>query len=196
MSLFGRRTTSETPLAGGDFIEPDTAERKKGRATPKRSQSEAARKRRAAPPRNSKEAKAVQRDRVREQRLRQREAMQKGDDRYLPARDKGPLKRYIRDYIDAHRTIGEFLIPVFIVLFVVVYIRTSYTQFLGSVAWVVILGALALDSVRVLYGVRKGITEKFGADKTKGIAMYALMRSWQMRKLRLPKPQVKHGAQI
>lgn len=192
MSLFGRRgVAGEDALVSDDTLEPEHVG--KGRPTPKRRDAESARRRRVAPPRNSKEAKALQRERTREARARQRAALQSGDERYLPERDRGPVKRYIRDYVDSRRTIGEFLIPVFVVLFLLVYVKTSYTQFLGSIAWIIILAAMTLDSMRILHGLRKGITERFGADQVKGNSMYALMRAWQMRRLRLPKPQVRPG---
>jgi hypothetical protein len=50
--------------------------------------------------------------------------------------------------------------------------------------------------VRIIRGVKKAITERFGADETRGITMYALMRSWQMRRLRLPKSTVRPGDAI
>ena len=55
---------------------------------------------------------------------------------------------------------------------------------------------MAADSIRVVRGLKAKIRERFGDDKTKGIAMYAVMRSWQMRRLRLPKPKVKAGDAI
>ncbi|MGH3501315.1 MAG: DUF3043 domain-containing protein [Nocardioidaceae bacterium] len=168
----------------------------KGHPTPKRKESEAARKKRMAPPRNKKEANKLHRERMKAQRVKQREAMQGGDDRYLPARDQGKVKRFIRDYVDVHRTIGEFLIPIFIIIFVLVYIRTAWAAAMGTYMWIVILLLLAFDSTRIVRGVKRGITERFGAEETSGITMYTLMRSWQMRRLRLPKPQVKAGQEI
>ena len=38
------------------------------------------------------------------------------------------------------------------------------------------------------------LIEKFGADKiNKSLRWYAVMRVFQLRRARLPKPQVKHG---
>ena len=39
-----------------------------------------------------------------------------GDDARLPARDKGPVRRYIRDYIDARWNLGEFMLPVMLIV--------------------------------------------------------------------------------
>jgi Protein of unknown function (DUF3043) len=133
---------------------------------------------------------------VRASRGKVREAMETGDDRYLPARDKGPVKRYIRDYVDSHRTIGQFLLPIFFVIFVLAYVGTTWSPVLGNFAWLVVMVLLALDSVRIVRGLKAGVRSRFGADATKGVTMYALMRSWQMRRLRLPKPLVKPGDSI
>lgn len=116
--------------------------------------------------------------------------MESGDDRYLPARDQGPVRRYIRDYVDTHRSIGEFLLPIFFVIFLLVYVNTTWAATVSSTAWLVVIAALVLDSVRIMRGLKAGLRSRFGDEATGGVTMYALMRSWQMRRLRMPKPQV------
>jgi Protein of unknown function (DUF3043) len=192
--LFGRRTPTDPSV---DEQEELDATQGKGRATPKRKEAEAARKKRMTPPRTRKEASALHRERAKEQRGKQREAMAgAGDDRFLPSRDQGPVKKFIRDYIDSRRTVGEFLIPIFLLMFMAAILLSGVTPYLGTFAWVGILLLLTLDSIRVVRGLKKAITEKFGAGETRGITMYALMRSWQMRRLRLPKSTVKPGDSI
>jgi hypothetical protein len=192
--LFGRRTPTDPVVEEQEELD---AAQGKGRATPKRKEAEAARKKRMTPPRNRNEANALHRQRVKEQRGKQREAMAGvGDDRFLPTRDQGPVKKFIRDYVDSRRTIGEFLIPVFLVMFMASILLSSITQYVGTFAWVAVLVLLTFDSVRILRGVKKAITERFGADETRGITMYTLMRSWQMRRLRLPKSTVRPGDAI
>lgn len=194
--MFGRRTSTEEAAAQVE-LSTDTSDSRaasKGRPTPKRKEAEAIRKKRNAPPRTRKEASALQRERSREQRLKQKAAMETGDQRYLPARDQGDVKKFIRDYVDSHRTVGEFLLVIFVAIFALVYIPGAAV--LGTFAWIVVLAVVLFDSVRVLRGVRSGVAARFGAHETKGITMYTLMRSWQMRRLRLPKPQVKHGQPI
>jgi Protein of unknown function (DUF3043) len=168
----------------------------KGRPTPTRAQAQAARKQRTAPPRNRKEAAARRKVAANASRGKMREAMKTGDERYLPARDQGPVRRYVRDYVDTHRTIGEFLLPIFFGIFLLVYVNSTWASTLGSTAWLVVIAALGIDSVRILRGVKAALRSKFGDDATSGITMYALMRAWQMRRLRLPKPQVKPGDAI
>ena len=196
--MFGRRSATDAAEAKAEAerAELETAQGK-GRATPKRKEAEAARKKRLTPPRTRKEANALHKQRVKEQRGKQREAMAGGgDDRYLPARDQGPVKKLIRDYVDSHRTIGEFLIPVFLIMFVLAVVLSPFTQYIGTFAWLTVLVVLGLDSVRILRGVKKAVSDRFGAAETRGITMYALMRSWQMRRLRLPKATVRPGDQV
>lgn len=194
--MFGRRSASDAAEAAAAAEQAEfEAAQGKGRATPKRKEAEALRKKRLAPPRNKKEANALHRERVREQRVKTRAAMSgTGDDRFLPARDQGPVKKLIRNYVDSHRTIGEFLIPAFLLVFVFGILLAQYAAY-TPILWIAVLVALAADSVRVLRGVRKAIIDRFGAAGTQGITMYTLMRSWQMRRLRLPKPIVRPGGE-
>ena len=39
-----------------------------------------------------------------------RAGLMAGDDRYLPARDQGPAKAFVRDYIDRKRRLSEYFI--------------------------------------------------------------------------------------
>ncbi len=168
----------------------------KGRPTPSRKEAEAARKKRLAAPRNRKEANLLRREKMREARARQRQALESGDDRYLPARDQGPVKRLVRDYVDSRRTIGEFMLPIFLLIFVTVYINTEWAARFSSSAFLSVMLLMIFDSVRISRGAKAAVRAKFGDDETKGITMYTLMRSWQMRRLRLPKPQIKAGDPI
>ncbi len=191
--MFGRRSTPVPP----DPAEPPVVTvAGKGRATPSRKEAEAARKKRQAPPRDRKEAAARRKEAIRAARAKTRAAMETGEDKYLPARDQGPVKRYVRDYVDSHRTIGEFMLPIFFVIFILVYVNTEWAARFSSSAFLSVILLMIFDSVRMSRGSKAAVREKFGADQTKGITMYTLLRSWQMRRLRLPKPRVKAGASI
>jgi hypothetical protein len=192
--VFGRRTPTEPVI--DEPVEVDTAAGK-GRATPKRKEAEAARKKRMTPPKTRKEASVMRRERMRDQRIKQRQALSgTGDDRYLPARDRGPVKKLVRDYIDSRRTIGEFLIPIFLLMFLLAIVLSGVMPNLGTFAWVAVILLLTVDSIRVVRGVKNIVTERFGADAAKGISMYAVMRALQMRRLRMPKATVGPGATI
>jgi hypothetical protein len=189
--VFGRRSKSPQP----DASEVSTKAGGKGHPTPTRKEAEEARKARLTAPKSRRGQAARSRDQTRDARARVRTALQTGDDKYLPERDKGPVKRYVRDYVDSRRTIGELLLPVFFVVFVIVIALPQFSA-IGSSAWLAIIFLMVADSARIVRGVKAGVRERFGDDRTKGVSMYAVMRAWQMRRLRLPKPQVSHGDQV
>lgn len=167
----------------------------KGRPTPSRKEAEAARKQRLTPPRGRKELAARKREQTKTARTQMRTAMETGDDRYLPARDQGPVKRFTRDYVDSRRTIGEFLLPVFFVIFVVALVDKRLAAY-SSYAWLVVIAWMVVDSVLITRGVKAGIRQRFSEADTKGITLYAVTRALQMRRLRLPKPLVSPGDKI
>jgi Protein of unknown function (DUF3043) len=194
--MFRRRTQPPSSDSGSDNA--DVTGGGKGRPTPTRKEAEAARRQRLSAPRTRKEQQAARRAQVAQSRAQQRLALSTGDDRYLPARDKGPVKRYVRDYVDSRWCVGEVLVPIFFVVFVVLLTVPDSVKGLGVYAWLVMLLAMGADAVRVVRGVRAGIRQRFGEGETRtqGVAMYAVLRALQMRRLRLPKPLVGHGDSI
>ncbi len=169
--------------------EPDSDSFRKGRPTPKRKEREAAL-RRPLVSNNRKE----QRARLAKERERARLGMAQGEEKYLPARDKGPQRRWVRDFIDARWNVGEFLIPIMFAVIVATFLPSLETQFFAIILlWAFFLVTI-VDSAIAGLQVRKGLRLKFGPNGVEnGVRWYAAMRSLQMRGLRLPKPQVKRG---
>ena len=161
----------------------------KGRPTPTRKEREAERQRPLVA--NSRKEK---RDRLRAAREKAREGMARGDERYLPLRDKGPQRRWVRDYVDSRRSFGEFLIPMMFAVIIATFLPSIEAQVVAIIVlWGFFLLAI-LDSYIIGYQVRKGLSAKYGPDNVeRGVRWYAAMRGLQMRGLRLPKPQVKRG---
>lgn len=164
----------------------------KGRPTPTRAEREAARRRPLVA--NTKEAKARARAELRERQDRARIGMANGEERYLPPRDKGPQKRFARDYTDAGWHLGELLMPAMIVVIITTFIPLDFFQYWSFVAlWIFIFFVIG-DMIILSANVKKKAAAAFGADKReKGLGWYAAMRSVQMRFMRLPKPQVARG---
>ncbi len=166
----------------------------KGRPTPRRKVAEAANKRPLVPNDRRAAAKAA-REKQREMRDRQYQAMQTGDERYLPPRDKGPVKRYVRDYVDARWNLGEFFLPVALVFIVLSLFTASNTDlaFVTVMALYAIVLLTVVDAFVMWRRLRKRIVGKFG-EVPRGTVMYAVMRAFQLRRARLPKPvHKKHG---
>jgi hypothetical protein len=124
---------------------------------------------------------------------RQRQALAGGDERYLPARDKGPIRRFARDFIDSRFNIAEFFLPMAVVILVLSMIRVPALQNIALLLWLVVIVLIVLDSIVTGVRLKKRLNERFPDDNKRGAVAYALMRSLQMRRLRLPKPQVKRG---
>ena len=161
----------------------------KGRPTPRRRDREAEHKRPLVA-NSRKEA----RERMRKVRERARIGMANGEERYLPQRDKGPQRKWVRDYVDARWNFGETLIPIMFAVIIATFLPSIEAQFIAiAVLWGFFLITI-LDSVLVGHQVRKGLREKYGFENAEtGVRWYGAMRALQMRGLRLPKPQVKRG---
>ena len=192
--MFRRRSTSAAPVVDAGSTAAQAGG--KGRPTPTRKEAEAARKQSLTTPRTRKEQSAARRAQTQAARERQRLGMATGNDAYLPERDKGPVRRFARDFVDRRWCIGEVLMPLFIVVFVILLVTPTQVNAFASLAWLLVLVAMVADAVRIARGVRTGVKERFGEAETKGVAIYAILRAWQMRRLRMPKPLVGHGDSI
>jgi Flp pilus assembly protein TadB len=173
--------------------QPRDPQAPKGRPTPKRSAAQSQRRSRAHTPTNRKDATKAQREARRVDMARQREAMASGDERYLPVRDKGPVRRFARDFVDSRWCVAEFFLPMAVVILVLTMIRVPSIQSIALLLWLVIIVLIVLDSVLIWVRLGKRLQERFPNENLKGVKPYAVMRTLQMRRLRLPKPQVKRG---
>ncbi|HEY8281139.1 MAG TPA: DUF3043 domain-containing protein [Leifsonia sp.] len=185
---------SEAALHAAETPEETEARLKQGKGapTPTRREQEAARKRPLVPT-DRKEAARAARQHTAEAREKARLGMAAGDDRYLTARDRGPQRRYVRDYVDARFSIGEYLIPVMLFVIVLSFLP-GYFQVYGLLALWAFFAIAVIDCVILGFRVTKRIGAKFGASKVeRGLRWYAAMRALQLRVMRLPKPQVKRG---
>ncbi|MCU1446378.1 DUF3043 domain-containing protein [Cryobacterium sp.] len=164
----------------------------KGQPTPSRRVQEAANKRPLVPDDRKLAAKQA-RAKSAEARERARLGMAAGDDKYLPLRERGPQKRFARDYIDARFNVGEFMIPVMFLVILLTFFPDPNIQTYGILAlWAFFLVAI-VDCVILGFILTKKIEAKFGKDRAEKVRWYAAMRALQLRVMRLPKPQVKRG---
>lgn len=190
--MFGRSKTTSEPSPEPTQAEP-RAEGAKNRPTPKRREQEAAR-RRPLVVTDRKKARESDRLARRESSLRMRQALATGDERYLPARDKGAVRRYIRDYVDARWSVGEIMLPVMVVVLVLSFLRQSWAL---MVVFLLVYGLLlvsVVDTALMWRRLRRKLVAKFGADADlRGGAWYAAMRAFQIRRTRAPRPQVARG---
>lgn len=160
----------------------------KGQATPRRKDQEAANKRPLVPT-DRKLARQEARIAQAQAREKARIGLAAGDERYLPARDRGVQRRFARDFVDARYSFGELLVP-----FMVLVIVTSFipgTEIASVTVMWVFIAFVFIDSLFLIIGLRRRIEAKFGPKSMeRGVRWYAIMRGVQMRPMRMPKPQV------
>lgn len=192
MHLF-RRNPAPTPTDQPVEAKPGG----KGRPTPSRREAEAAARARARLPRDRKARARRQRELRMESSRKVREAMKTGDEKHLPPRDQGPVKRYIRDLIDARLGFSELLAPMLIVIMLLGYgVAGEGGMFLANSLWFTTIILVIIDVVVLRLRLRKGIRQRFPDESLKGTTFYALMRALNMRFLRMPKPRVKIGQKL
>ena len=164
----------------------------KGRPTPKRRQQEAANKRPLVIT-DRKVAKVTDKAKRREAVALQRQAMVTGDDAHLPVRDKGPERRFIRDYIDARWSVGELMLPIMLIVLALSLLGQRWQLLVFFLVYGLVIVAI-IDAFFMWRRIKVKLAAKFGPGKVpSGGLMYAMMRSFQIRPTRMPKPQVKRG---
>lgn len=218
MSLLGRKKhESDTGADAAEVVDSDvepTEPRKstapKGRPTPKRdaarrrgpvspapmTAAEARRRRKETKQKLSREErrefKAAQRQRTADRR----EKMMAGEEAYLLPRDKGPVRRYVRDVVDARRNLLGLFIPIaFALVFVMLAIPTPQVNGLVSIAMLVLVVIMLIDAFILGRKVNKLVDAKFPKNTETGwrLGFYAASRATQLRRMRAPRPRVNRG---
>ena len=166
---------------------------KKGKPTPKRKEAQAKLKVSSLSPAASKEAKKALKEQSRSRRLETRAAYMRGEESALPVRDKGPARRFVRNYVDERKSVTEyFLVFIMVILFLTV-IPSRAVQLAAIALMYSAMIWVALDGFLLSRRIKKIVAAKFPDESTKGIGLYGWMRSTQLRRLRAPAPQVGPG---
>lgn len=165
----------------------------KGRATPKRKDSESKRKNSSLSPIVGREQKKAAKALAKQNRMIQRAAYLRGEDSALPVRDRGPVRRFVRNYVDSRRSTGEYFLPIIFLVLILTLIPVAAVQIAAIALMYGVLLFAVIDGFFLARRIRKIVSEKFPDAPTKGLGMYAWLRSTQMRRLRAPHPSVKVG---
>ena len=171
----------------------------KGRPTPKRSEAERRRRQPyTAPPTDKKGAAAHQRERRRAEQKRRMDAMRRGEEWALPAKDRGPVKALARDYIDSRRVIvSEYILfAVFALIFLVFLLGAAKRSTAVLYLEVGIVALIALEAVFHASVVRRLARQRLPGESTRGIAWYVAKRSIRLRSSRIPPARVARGDAI
>jgi hypothetical protein len=187
-----RRRTEAAPEEAPQVVKPGG----KGRPTPKRSEAQKRRQQYITAPRDRKAAYRQMRERQAQNRDKVREGMKQGDERYLLKRDKGPVRRFARDYVDGRRTVGSYLMYAMFVIVLLSFIRTPITALLMLFAPPLLLALVLVEGVWISTRVKRLTAERFPDEDRKGVGLYAAVRAMQIRRFRVPAPQVKVGERV
>jgi hypothetical protein len=198
IGVFGKKSKAEQDP------KPEKNPQGKGRPTRSRKEAEAANLRPMIP-KDRKEAKRRRRERENEAWRRQQIAMETGDERYMPARDKGRIRRFTRDYVDARWSLAEFVLPAMLLLIIgmlgmVMLARATSEQVAATVVQVLTYGTYGLlllsvfEAIYVNAKIKRLTQEKWPHEPwPKRNWFYTFSRMIMARRWRQPKPQVERG---
>lgn len=183
----------------------------KGRPTPKRREAEARRRGPVAPPpMTSKEARErrkankgtkVDRKKASEERRAssadRRARMLAGEDKFLLPRDKGPVREYARDLVDARRNLVGLFMPLALLLIFALFLDPAVQAYVTLAMFVMMLFMVG-EGIFIGRQINNRVRARF-PDTTDGgfkLGWYAFVRASQIRKMRAPAPRVNRGAAV
>jgi hypothetical protein len=188
---------------GGDAGGLDAADPRrptgKGRPTPKRREAQ---KRRtgpvAPPPRTRREAYRRTKGEQSVRRAEFRQGMRTGDDKYMLARDRGPVRKLVRDIVDSRRNAGVlFLLIAFIAFFGLLMPSVQLRAYATSL-WLAAFLLVVIDTIFLGVRIRREVRERHpdATDRASRLILYGASRAVMIRRLRMPPPQVKVGDKV
>jgi len=188
VALFGRKSAADEepeptpPLVeevGGGANTP-----KKGRPTPSRKEAEDARRNRVTRTLTKKEARA---ETTRQNRVERAKSMS--------ARESVPEKALMRDYVDSRFSIGEFLLPALVIILALTFLSTAIPRIalISTVAMYAFILLVLLDCFVMWRGFKKVLAQRLPKASPKGLLMYGMNRSIQIRRFRMPAARIKRG---
>jgi hypothetical protein len=201
-SIFRRKPADEATEPVVDDVATESASpksytAKKGEATPKRVIT--GRRAGGAAPVTQRQANLRSRDKSRQDRAEQRAGMMAGDERFLLARDRGPVRKIARDVIDSRHNVGTIFIFVLVAILVGSFQgMPSQIRAAANLLFVVMIVLMLLDTALVYRRIRRLARERVpnATERWTSLYFYTVMRSISFRPMRVPKPQVKVGDKI
>lgn len=181
MALF-RRNSQPAPEPPTTVESAPTG--KKDRPTPTRKEAEAARRQRMSTTLSKKESRAAAGRQSRSDRMRA-----------ISAREATPEKILMRDYIDARFNIGEFLLPSVVVILAVTVLGSYWPRvtLIATLAMYLFILAVFVDGYLMWRRFKKVLAARLPKTSPKGLLLYGMTRSTQIRRFRSPAPRIKRG---
>jgi hypothetical protein len=174
----------------------DAGQPGKGRPTPKRRDVEASRPRRSLAPAVKKADRKALKAQQRKKREELRGAYMRGEERALPTRDKGPARKFARNYVDSRYSVAEFFMPLLMVVLLLSIIPSQGVKILATLFMYMVILISFMDGYLMGRKIKAHVAETYPEEKLKGLAIYAWLRSTQIRRLRSPAPLVKRGEKL
>lgn len=165
----------------------------KGRPTPKRSEAERRRRQPFNAPTDRKAAGKQARERNSADRARRQEAMKRGEEWALLAKDKGPVRKLVRDYVDSRRGLSEYSLFGLMLFAVLLFIPGLHGSALVGYVLYALLLVMVVESVVVSRRAIRLVQQRFPGQSTRGLRWYATQRGAMIRRFRVPAPTVKPG---
>ncbi|QUR68004.1 DUF3043 domain-containing protein [Mycobacterium spongiae] len=208
-----------SPIGSPDGARPDAPRGShttdpKGRPTPKRSDAARRRKGPVAPapmtaaeararrkllarPKLSRQERRADRAASRARMADRRDRMMAGEEAYLLPRDRGPIRRYVRDLVDSRRNVLGLFMPSALALLFVMF-AVPQVQLYMSPAMLLLMALMAIDAILLGRKVGRLVDAKFPSNTESHwkLGLYAAGRASQMRRMRAPRPQVKRGSSV
>ena len=119
--------------------------------------------------------------------------MKRGEEWALNPRDRGPARALTRDYVDAKRRISEYYMYILVILVAALFVRTKSIQSYLAPFVLALIVIIAVDAYFVRRGLRRLMNERLPGESQRGLTAYAVMRAIQIRRFRMPQPQVNPG---
>jgi len=124
--------------------------------------------------------------------LAHREALRRGDPDALPKRDRGPVRKIARDWVDSHRMISNYMLILFPLMVVGYFIQYLNIAVIALLFTIVVEWYLTGRRIRALAASRLDDVR----EGPWGLGFYAGSRAYMPRRWRMPGPQVQIGDSI
>lgn len=201
---------------GPDSVSPGGASTRttapKGRPTPKRNEkikkrgpvapapltaAEARQRRKEARRTMTKEERRAEKIARRSALTKQRERMMEGEEAYLLPRDKGPVRRYVRDIVDARRNLLGLFLPLSLIL-IFLMLAAPKLAYYSPPFTLLLVFTMFFDGYLLVRKVNRAVAAKFpdNTESRSKLGLYAVSRATQLRRSRIPRPRVERGAKV
>jgi Protein of unknown function (DUF3043) len=183
VALFRRNNQTVTPEPATTTVDPGPAG-KKDHPTPTRKEAEAARRQRLTTTLSKKEARAAASRQSKANRMKA-----------LSAREAAPEKMLMRDYIDSRVNLGEFLLPSVVVILAVTILGSYWrtVTVISTLAMYIFILGVFVDGYLMWRRFKKVLAARLPKASPKGLLLYGMTRSTQIRRFRSPPPRIKRG---